>query len=172
MYVAFGHGLHGLTKKVSENATYGFEKIKSELLTKGHPCGIFSTFILSPWSPCQKRRPQVNFFALSETLFVSPWSPCRNATYISSEKIYSVLHMKDHPGEILSYFGLSLWSQCKKWQQWVNSSELFITILLNFSVKLAQILRVCWKAYQVIIFLEENIIWMKEVGLQPEAVRV
>ena len=68
-----------------QNATYVFEKKCSLLFVKGHPGEIFSTFILSPWSQCQKRRPQVNFLAFTETFSVSPWSPCPNATYAFKE---------------------------------------------------------------------------------------
>ena len=51
------------------------------------PLWNFLHFSLSPWSQCQKRRPQVNFSAFTKTFSVSPWSPCRNATY-EFEKIF------------------------------------------------------------------------------------
>ena len=98
------------------------------MLVKDHPGEIFSNFILSPWSPCQKRRPWVNFFITLCKLFVSPWSPCRNATYIS-EKIYFARLTKDHSGEILINFTLSPWSPCHKRRPWVN---FFSTLKLFF----------------------------------------
>jgi hypothetical protein len=102
--------LFGSPWSLCPNATYISEKIYSLLLVKDHPGEIFSNLILSRWSPRQKRRPWVNFLALSQTLF---GTPCPNATYIS-EKICSLLLTKDHPGEIFSNFILSPWSLCRK----------------------------------------------------------
>ena len=104
-FLAFTETFYGSPWSLCLNATYVYEKACSLLLVKGHPGEIFCNFILSPWSqcqkrwpqvdflafsetffvspwsPCQKRRPQVNFLAFTETFFVSPWSPCPNATY-------------------------------------------------------------------------------------------
>ena len=83
----FWHLFSKSVKSVPKSHILIWENEKTELVTKGHPCEIFSTFVLSPWSQCQKGRPHVFFLAISETFSLSPWSPCQNATYGFEKKI-------------------------------------------------------------------------------------
>ena len=122
---------------------------------KNHPGEILSNITLSPWSPCQKRRPWVNFLALFQTLYGSPWSPCQNATYIS-EKICSLLLVKDHPGEIFSTFILSPWSQCQKRRPWVNFLAHSQTLIVSL-----------WSPCQEATYVFEKICSLKLVKDHP-----
>ena len=97
------------------------------------------------------------FLSFFETFSVSPWSPCPNATYVSPEKIFSLLLMKDHPCEIFITLILSPWRSCQRQQPQVNFSSLW-----NFlwkSVKSVSKCHVCIGGKRTFCFTCERPPW-------------
>ena len=114
------------------------------------------------------------FLSFFETFSVSPWSPCPNATYVSPEKIFSLLLMKDHPCEIFITLILSPWRSCQRQQPQVNFSSLW-----NFlwkSVKSVSKCHVCIGGKRTFCFTCERPpwwnfkqSWWKSVKSMPKA---
>ena len=112
-----------------QNATYVFEEEKIfSILVKGHPGEIFSTFIISSWSQCQKRRQQVKFWESKKIFSLSPWSPCRNAIYESEKKIFCSDSERPPFWKIFYFYHKSVKSMPK------TATTFFFTNLLNFFV--------------------------------------